>query len=771
MLTFVAYIPAIAWGGFVWDDHPHVLTNKMLYQPDALRRIWLTLEFQQYYPLQLTTYWLELQLFGQNPQVMHFTNVALHALAGVLLWRVLRRLNMSFAWWAAAVFLLHPVNVETAAWITERRNVLCAVFYFATLLCWLRFEESRNWRWYAATLAAFFGAILSKTVACSIPVVILIISWARGQNFPGLLRDFARVSPMFVVGLCFGLLTAGMERYLIGANGYEWNFSIAERLLICGRALWFYASSVVAPYNLCFMYPRWQLDTSSIAQWSFFIAAVLFVFALIPIGRRFGRAAVAPLLCFGVMIFPALGFANIYPQRFSFVADHFQYLATSPLIVFLTGAAWHFGMRLNASAPIGTALGALLLCAFGAVSFLHSMNFQSDEVMWKAVFERNPQSWLAHKNMGTSLFNRGQRSEALEHYRKAMEHGPRPLDTRLGFQLGEALETTGDAGGAREMYTRAFAESCAFEIVASRNRELPLLGRVVRKLAGTPPDFLSIYEYQRVTATEDALLALAQLEKREGKRELAVKWIAQAEELRPTSYKPVMARGYLAAEAGENEKALGLFSLAAAKTTISGEPHVLCGKLLLQMGKIEEAHAAFVQALKREPRHAEAHLQLGVLEARAGNFPAAYEHLKDAVEADSALLDAHANLARVLLAMKRYEAAATSLQQAVQKARSADERQRLSDELAWVLATCPNERVRDPRSAMSYAEARVGRHLSIQGLDATAAAHADLGEFDKAVEIAEQARKAASDAGNAQLAANIAARIELYRQKKPYRQP
>jgi hypothetical protein len=278
-LTLAAYLPALH-AGFIWDDDDYLINNRTLHDLPGLQRIWFeTSATPQYYPLVHTTFWLEYHLWKLNPLGYHLDNVFLHALAAILLWRVLLKLPVPGAWLAAAIFAVHPVNVESVAWVTERKNVLSAVFYFAAALAYLRFavpdnppdtndkrrettgkklEEkqagSTRWCWYVAALILFVGALFSKTVTTSLPAALLLVFWWKRGRIG--LRDVLQLLPFFAVGVGLSLHTSWLEKHHVGASGAEWALSFFDRCLIAGRALWFYAGKLVWPAELTFIYPR-----------------------------------------------------------------------------------------------------------------------------------------------------------------------------------------------------------------------------------------------------------------------------------------------------------------------------------------------------------------------------------------------------------------------------------------------------------------------------------------------------------------------------------
>ena len=319
--TFIAYQPV--WhAGFVWDDDAHV-TRPILRSLHGLWRIWFEPgATQQFYPFLYSAFWVEHRWWGDSAAGYHLANVALHAAVACLLHRVLRRLAVPGAFLAAAVFALHPVCVESVAWISEQKNTLSAVFYLSAALAYLRFDRERKAGWFAAGLGLFALAVLSKSVTATLPAALLVVFWwKRGQL--SWKRDGLPLVPWFVLGAGAGAMTAWMERTHVGASGAAYALGGAERFLVAGRAVWFYLAKIFWPVDLVFVYPHWTVDVRELWQAVFPATALAAVAALFALRKRF-RGPLATALLFGGTLFPALGFINVFPFLYSYVADHFQ---------------------------------------------------------------------------------------------------------------------------------------------------------------------------------------------------------------------------------------------------------------------------------------------------------------------------------------------------------------------------------------------------------------------------------------------------------------
>ena len=414
-LMLIVYLPALG-GGFGWDDDAYVTNNLTLRSVRGLSQIWGQLTATpQYYPLTYSSFWLEYHLWGPNPLGYHVVNVLLHTLAAMLLWRVLVRLQLPGAWLAAGIFALHPVAVESVAWITERKNVLSAVFYFAAALAYLRWLDYRTTKIYLLSFALFMCALFSKTVTASLPAALLLVIWWKHGRIPG--RDVRPLLPFFAAGAALGLVTSWLERTHVGANGPEWALSFFDRCLIAGRALWFYAGKLFWPTNLTFIYPRWQIDPGIWWQWLFPAAAIAVVMIPWSLRARIGRGPLVAVLFFAGTLFPALGFANVYPMRYSFVADHFQYLASTGLIVLAAAGL----TRIVRPVPFAAVLLPLLLAV---LTWKQSAIYADAKTLWQDTLAKNAASWMAHNNLGTILESEGRIDEAASHYAEALRLKP-----------------------------------------------------------------------------------------------------------------------------------------------------------------------------------------------------------------------------------------------------------------------------------------------------------------------------------------------------------
>ena len=434
LLVLLAYGSALP-NGYIWDDDDYVENNLTLRSGEGLVQIWTEpSSIPQYYPLVHTTFWIEHQLWGLAPFGYHLTNVLLHALGAVLLWRFLRRLELPGAWFCAALFAVHPVTVESVAWITERKNVLSTVFALAAAIQFWDYTDRKASKNLTLSAVFFVLALLSKTVVASLPAVLFLLLWWKKKPLEA--RIVVPLAAMLVVGGAMGWYTAFVERTRVGAEGVQWDFTLVDRTLIAGRALWFYASKLVLPIDLIFVYPRWRIDSSQALQYVYPVTALALPLVLLLLHKRIGRGPLVAVLIFGGVLFPALGFLNVYPHRYSFVADHFQHHAALSLIVlFGAGLAMIPGLR---PTPAGTVEGpagarqprtalagwSVILLVLVALTFTRNFVYESKRTLWVDTIARNPNASMAHNNLGIEYHHEGNISAAIRSFREAIRTEP-----------------------------------------------------------------------------------------------------------------------------------------------------------------------------------------------------------------------------------------------------------------------------------------------------------------------------------------------------------
>ena len=433
LLLLAAYWPALS-GGMLWDDDAHV-TKPELRSLGGMVRIWTEPgATQQYYPLLHSAFWLEHRLWGDAVTGYHLINLLQHAAAAWLVILLMRRLELPGAELAACLFALHPVAVESVAWISEQKNTLSAVLFLGAALLYVDFDRSRRRRTYALALGLFVLALLTKTVTATLPAVLLVLCWWRRGRL-SLRQDVLPLVPWFALGFVSGLFTAWVEQSLIGAEGAEFDLTALQRVLLAGRALCFYFGKLIWPVDLVFIYPRWTLDPA--AWWQYLFPAVVGLLGAVLLRRaRRQRGPLAVFLLYSGTLFPALGFLNVYPFLFSYVADHFQYLASLAVIVPAAGILTRLTAALPAPARGG--LAAVLLLTLGGLTWAQTWQYRDAATLYRTVLRDNPDCWLAYNNLG-NLASRSPDGldEAAAHYSDVVRLRPNFADGH--FNLANTL--------------------------------------------------------------------------------------------------------------------------------------------------------------------------------------------------------------------------------------------------------------------------------------------------------------------------------------------
>jgi tetratricopeptide (TPR) repeat protein len=610
-ITCLAYLPAFR-AGFVWDDPDHVLNNYTLRSFGGLAEIWFhPYSLPQWYPLTHTSFWIEYLWWGPNPAGYHATNVLLHTVSAVLLWRLLVKLDVPGAWLAAAVFAVHPVGVESVGWVTERKNVLSLVFYLAAMHVYLfryaarlapaemirdasyYFPDATARRAYFTALGLFLAALFSKSVTFSFPVaVLLIVWWKRGRlRWPNVIS----LIPFFVAGIAMGFVTSIIEHEHVGASGaniIELRFTILQRLMIAGRAVWFYAGKLLWPSNLIFIYPRWP-SVEQARAWNLLFGGLLVVViaSLFMLRRRIGRGPLAAVLLFCGTLFPALGFVNVYPMRFSFVADHFQYHASIPLIALVVATLWRLLSRSEASkGPLAIA-PVLLLAPLVVLTYRRAQVYQSAETLWRDALAKNKSSWMIYTNLANDLVAHDQYDEAERLYESALDLAPHVFDTHRNVGMMLARH------GRYEEAMREFAEALRIN-----------------------PVFAPAYYGMAVTSA---------LQNRQAEAE---EYLRKALELAPHYPEANWRMGKLLEARGQIDGALQYYRTAIAYNPAFADARYDLATLLIKRGEYDEAMANLLEVVRLQPNRDDAWQNLGYAQLKSGHADDADFSLRRAAE-------------------------------------------------------------------------------------------------------------------------------------------
>lgn len=756
------YSPALH-GGFLWDDNAWTSDLAQVTQDwQGLWRMWSEPAIlQQFYPVTGTSFWLDRQLWGAWTLPYHVENLLLHGLSAVLLWKLLSRLEIPGAALAAAIFALHPVMVESVAWITQRKNVLSLVFLLGGLLAYHKGirrqgEEEKDCPhpvWVVLGMVLGVLALLSKITAfVFVPAVVLMIGWQHGQ--PRWKQCILPLWPLLVVTLVLGTLIAWLETHHVGAQGKDFSTPFAQRCITAGRAFWFYPAKLLWPQDLCFIYPDWRAAPFRAWHW---LPAISAVMVLAGVAWSRWRGVASAVWFYALAVFPVLGFMDTYAARYSPVWDHWGYVPSLGIIVLVSALLAKTASSFLRHRWLRCAAAALLLSTLGLLSWQHCHAFRDMETLWRTTLAINPDCWLAHNNLGTLL----PPQEALLHYQKSAEL--RPDYAQAWHNLGSTLVQTGDPERALEPLAKAlgleplFTEGWIDSGVA--------LLRLARP-AEAGAKFQRALEIDPKAARAESGLALALLQA--GKVEEALQHASRAVELAPAFAEAQNNLGTVLLAAGRHEEAGRAHAEAVRLAPDAATFAFNLGNLLLQQGRLAEAREHFEVTVRLQPDLADAHYNLGYLALRDDRVPAALEHLREAVRLRPGHVSSRSSLA---LALMKGGAAAEAVRE-YEAALQTDPRLLSAlNNLAWIRATAPEAALRDGARALELAERAMGvsggRDASV--LKTLAAAQAESGRFDEALRSARQAQDIAQKQGAAELAASVQECVRLFESGKPCR--
>jgi len=613
--VLAAYWP-VFHAGFVWNDDTFLTANPLIAASDGLRRFWFSTQAADYWPLTSSSLWLEWRLWGMHAAGYHAVNLALHLVSVVLLWRILLRLAIPGALIGAMIFAVHPVNVESVAWITQQKNLLALVFYLASVACWWNALSPTRCAapragWYSLSLAAFVLAMLSKGSVATLPLVLAgFLIWQRRWT----MRDWLPLVPFLLMAATLTLVNVWFQAH--GSEPAIRHVSPLVRLLGAGAVVWFYLGKALWPIHLSFFYPQWQVRPTELLWW----LPLLLALATTAILWRVSRPVFFGWLYFCIMLVPVMGLTDVYFMRYSLVADHYQHLA-------LIGVAAGSGAVIAqlSSSRLRLGIAATIVALGVGLSCRQCLFYRTAESLYRATLRENPHSALAHNNLGVLLMTSGQLPAATAEFESAVHLDP------------DFAEAENDLGVA----------------LAAAHRQPEAIGH-----------------YQRAVMLEagfaDAHYNWGVALRETGGAAAAREQFEQAVRLAPVNGKALNALGLADYEQGQNERAVQCFEQALHVNPRYADVQSNLGCALLKLGRVEQAAEHFEAAAKIDPDLPDLAYNLGVALARSGKLEAAIEEFQQAVKLKPSDPDIRLKLAAVLLKAGRKQEALDQRQHALQ---------------------------------------------------------------------------------------------------------
>ncbi len=685
LAAWFCYYPSLN-GGFVWDDDQLLTESRIIKAPDGLRRIWCTTEVVDFWPATNSSLWTEWRLWGMDLAGYRATNVILHVAAALLIWTILRRLSIPGAFLAAMIFAVHPVNVESVAWIAQRKNTLSMLFFLLSVLWYLKGMQPAAGKaapgclkgagreaasdilhpssfiphpssFYWLSLAAFALAMLGKGSVAVLPVVLLGIVWWRRKIEQ---RDVIGVLPFFAVA---ALLTAVNIWFQTHGSGEVFRTaSFMERVLGAGGVIWFYLYKAVLPFDLSFVYPQWEIQAGNVLWWLPLLAALAVTAVLWRYRETWSRPFLFAWGFFCVSLAPVMGFTDVEYMECSLVADHYQYIAIIGVISLAAAgwSVWH-GQMPGRIRWAGGGAGVILVIALVVLSWQQSSLYSGE--LFQDSLKKNPRSCIVNNNMGTVLKKAGRLKEAAEYFKRAVDLKPDYLAARNNLavvlnnlgQTQEAIKLLQQVLLQKPDYPEALNNLGAILIAAGRPEEAE---KYIEQALRVKPDY--------ARAHYNLGIALSGI----GRQKEAIEYFQQAVSLEPDYAEAHNSLGVLLARAGLLQEALEHFRQA-----LHYDPNMFLaennlGNTLSSAGKGDEAVEHYEQALQLKPDYLEARVSLAAALVRAGAFPKAIENYEEALRLKPDSIEACFGLALTYAITKRPAEAARTAEKALELARA-----------------------------------------------------------------------------------------------------
>ncbi|HUB68539.1 MAG TPA: tetratricopeptide repeat protein [Candidatus Methylacidiphilales bacterium] len=662
LAVILTYIP-VWWAGFIWDDDVNVTANSCIVGPLGFKEIWTT-SAADICPLVLTTFWMEHALWGLNPLPYHLVNVLLHAACAVLLWRVLLSLNIPGAWLGAALWALHPLQVETVAWVSETKNTQSCLFYLLSVLFFVKYVRARNpetetrvsWN-YALTLLFAALAMASKSSTVVLPVVLGLCAWWMEGRWRW--RNLRVIGPVFVMSVIASTVSM-WTRYSRQEYDAQWVRSWPERVAASGDVIWFYLGKLIWPHPLINSYPSWEIDAG---QWISYLPLLAVVAVLIMLWckrRYWSRAWFFPFAYFVAALFPVLGFVTMSSSAHSLVADHLQYLASmGPLTLVGAGLVRLADFVIPARRWLQSSLYAGLLLILGVASWQRSWAYENSETLWADTLAKNPGCCIGYNNLGLVFLQKGETDKAIPEFQEALSINPNFGAAR--DDLGDAFMEEGRIDKAIDQYRENIKIDPGY-LVAYTNLGVALLkkGQVDEAIV----QFKKALEINANHCATRCNLGNALMQK--GQWQEAMAQFQKALEINPNYANAHADLGGLFLQTGQIDEAISQYTKSLEIDPHQTGAYCNLGDALMQKGQWQEAMAQFQKALAIDPQSADAHNDVGGIFLRLGQLDRAIAEYQKTLEINPNFAETHTNLGFVLLQKRQIDQAISEYKKALQ---------------------------------------------------------------------------------------------------------
>jgi tetratricopeptide (TPR) repeat protein len=436
---------------WVWDDTIEILTNSEIHKSfESLVSIWINPQGLDYFPLKTTLQWFEWHIWGANPLGYHLMSLGLHLFSSFIIWRIFKKLGFSLSWLGAILFLVHPLAVQSVAWVSELKNTLSLPFLLLSFDTFIDYEnfcfsnKINSKRLFLLSLGYFILAMLAKSSVVMLPLILLLYIWCKRNSISK--KDFISLSPFFLVSLILGIVTIFFQHTrAIAGESFEIG-SFFERCYSSILIIGFYLKLFFFPLYLTPIYPRWSVDNLQVAivlGWLSLLTLLIYLF------RNNSVTSNKLLLGLGwfiINLIPVLGIIPMSFLKYAQVSDHFTYISIIGSIALITlfFSTLHDWVknkkRYLSYAIILAKISMLIFLAY--VSNSHAKDFQDDLSFYTKIITDNPSCWMAHDNLGNIYNDNKLYPEAIAEYNEVLKLNPHYA--KAHFNLGLALVDFGN---------------------------------------------------------------------------------------------------------------------------------------------------------------------------------------------------------------------------------------------------------------------------------------------------------------------------------------
>ena len=617
------FYPAIH-GQWLWDDDVLITNNLLIHDPAGLWKTWFapTRSLIDYFPITVSVDWLAWRVWGMDTLGYHLTSIVLHLISALLVWRLLSKLGLRLAWLGGLLFALHPVLVESVAWIAELKNTLSLPPFLLAMCAWIDYDEQGKWTQYCLALGLFLVAMLCKTTMVMFPVAILLYAWWKRGRIR--VRDLKDSAPFFAVSLVLGLTTLWFLHHAMAPQSVRLG-GVLSRVACAGLSLAFYFSKAVLPIGLLPAYPQWAVGRPSLLQflpWPILCGVLYLCWAN---RTSWGRHVLLGLGFFLINLAPFVGFTAAAYMDFTWVMDHVLYIPLIGIIGLAAAGLGGLDCRVPAfTRPYGIGIVVMVLVLLAVSSRAYAGLYVNAETLWTHTVERAPEAWLAHDNLGYTLATTGRFAEAIGQFEQALRIHPdyAPAHNNLGtalFRVGRVQEAQ----------------------------------REIREALRIDPDSADAYDNLGTV-----LLHLGRIPE-------AIEQFQAAARISPNDAGAHYGMGTAFVQAGRNADAMHEYEAALQINPDFADAHVNLGTVLLHLGRAPEAMEQFQAAVRINPNDAEAHYDMGIALVQAGRDVDAVEEFEAALRINPDFAEAHNNLGVILVHLGRIPEAVEQFQAAV----------------------------------------------------------------------------------------------------------